>query len=161
MQTTAQPPAELQRIALLVEAELLQLGEFLALLDREEAVLIKGDTDALLAIANEKNERYRQLQRLTDERSRLLGRAALTSADAAMRTLFGNLPRVLVRWDELVSAARQARDRNALNGKLILERMAGNQAALSILLSAANHPQLYDADGLSKPTGGGRMLGSA
>lgn len=140
MQTTAQPPAELQRIALLVEAELLQLGEFLALLDREEAVLIKGDTDALLAIANEKNERYRQLQRLTDERSRLLGRAALTSADAAMRTLFGNLPRVLVRWDELVSAARQARDRNALNGKLILERMAGNQAALSILLSAANHP---------------------
>lgn len=161
MQTTAQPPAELQRIALLVEAELLQLGEFLALLDREEAVLIKGDTDALLAIANEKNERYRQLQRLTDERSRLLGRAALTSADAAMRTLFGNLPRVLVRWDELVSAARQARDRNALNGKLILERMTGNQAALSILLSAANHPQLYDADGLSKPTGGGRMLGSA
>ncbi len=161
MQTTAQPPAELQRIALLVEAELLQLGEFLALLDREEAVLIKGDTDALLAIANEKNERYRQLQRLTDERSRLLGRAALTSADAAMHTLFGNLPRVLVRWDELVSAARQARDRNALNGKLILERMAGNQAALSILLSAANHPQLYDADGLSKPTGGGRMLGSA
>lgn len=161
MQTTAQPPAELQRIALLVEAELLQLGEFLALLDREEAALIKGDTDALLAIANEKNERYRQLQRLTDERSRLLGRAALTSADAAMRTLFGNLPRVLVRWDELVSAARQARDRNALNGKLILERMAGNQAALSILLSAANHPQLYDADGLSKPTGGGRMLGSA
>ncbi|CAM5462751.1 flagellar protein FlgN [Thauera mechernichensis] len=161
MQTTAQPPAELQRIALLVEAELLQLGDFLALLDREEAVLIKGDTDALLAIANEKNERYRQLQRLTDERSRLLGRAALTSADAAMRTLFGNLPRVLVRWDELVSAARQARDRNALNGKLILERMAGNQAALSILLSAANHPQLYDADGLSKPTGGGRMLGSA
>lgn len=161
MQTTAQPPAELQRIALLVEAELLQLGEFLALLDREEAVLIKGDTDALLAIANEKNERYRQLQRLTDERSRLLGRAALTSADATMRTLFGNLPRVLVRWDELVSAARQARDRNALNGKLILERMAGNQAALSILLSAANHPQLYDADGLSKPTGGGRMLGSA
>ena len=161
MQTTAQPPAELQRIALLVEAELLQLGEFLALLDREEAVLIKGDTDALLAIANEKNERYRQLQRLTDERSRLLGRAALTSADAAMRTLFGNLPRVLVRWDELVSAARQARDRNALNGKLILERMAGNQAALSILLSAANHPQLYDADGLSNPTGGGRMLGSA
>ena len=117
MQTTAQPPAELQRIALLVEAELLQLGEFLALLDREEAVLIKGDTDALLAIANEKNERYRQLQRLTDERSRLLGRAALTSADAAMRTLFGNLPRVLVRWDELVSAARQARDRNALNGQ--------------------------------------------
>ena len=136
------------------------LAKFIIILLVALAVL-KADQDDLLAIANEKNERYRQLQRLTDERSRLLGRAALTSADAAMRTLFGNLPRVLVRWDELVSAARQARDRNALNGKLILERMAGNQAALSILLSAANHPQLYDADGLSKPTGGGRMLGSA
>ncbi|MCK9258122.1 MAG: flagellar protein FlgN, partial [Azoarcus sp.] len=34
-------------------------------------------------------------------------------------------------------------------------------AALSVLLSAANHPQLYDADGQSRPSGGGRILGSA
>ncbi|MDX9718024.1 flagella synthesis protein FlgN [Thauera sp. ZXT1-4] len=161
MQTSAPTPADIQRIALLIEAESLQLGEFLALLDREEAVLIKGDTDALVAIANEKNERYRQLQRLSDERGRLLGRSAHPTADAAVRAIFSGLPRVLARWDEVIARARDARDRNALNGKLILERMAGNQAALSILLSAANHPQLYDADGLSKPTGGGRILGSA
>lgn len=161
MQTSAQTPADIQRIALLIEAESLQLGEFLALLDREEETLVKGETDALLGIANEKNERYRQLQRLSDERVRLLGRFGPGTPDAAVRRLCAGLPRVLARWDELLDRARQARDRNALNGKLILERMAGNQAALSILLAAADHPQLYDADGLSRPTGGGRMLGSA
>lgn len=161
MQTSAQTPADIQRIALLIEAEALQLNEFLALLDREEEALVKGETDALLVIANEKNERYRQLQRLSDERVRLLGRSGHGAPDAAVRRLCADLPRVLARWDELLDRAQQARDRNALNGKLILERMAGNQAALSVLLAAADHPQLYDADGLSKPTGGGRMLGSA
>jgi len=154
-------PADQQRLALLIEAESLQLGEFLALLDREESLLIKGETDALVAVANQKNERYRELQRLHDERSRLLGRLGYSVSDASIRSLCAGLPRVLARWDEVVSRARQARDRNALNGQLILERMAGNQAALTVLLSAANHPQLYDADGLAKPTGGGRILGSA
>ncbi|MCM8565413.1 MULTISPECIES: flagella synthesis protein FlgN [Thauera] len=155
------PSADQQRLALLIEAESMQLGEFLAILEREEGLLVQGDTDALVNVANEKNERYRQLQRLHDERSLLLARMGHGVSDAAIRKICANLPRVLARWDEVISRARQARDRNALNGQLILERMAGNQAALTVLLSAANHPQLYDADGLAKPTGGGRILGSA
>ncbi|WP_341644386.1 flagella synthesis protein FlgN [Thauera sp. SDU_THAU2] len=155
------PSADQQRLALLIEAESMQLGEFLAILEREENLLVAGDIDALVSIANDKNERYRQLQRLHDERTRLLARMGYGISDAAIRTVCANLPRVLARWDEVIARARQARDRNALNGQLILERMSGNQAALTVLLSAANHPQLYDADGLAKPTGGGRILGSA
>jgi len=161
MTQAATPSADQQRLALLIEAESMQLGEFLAILEREEALLVRGDTDALVNIANDKNERYRQLQRLHDERSMLLVRMGHAVSDAAIRKICANLPRVLARWDEVVSRAQQARERNALNGQLILERMAGNQAALTVLLSAANHPQLYDADGLAKPTGGGRILGSA
>ncbi|HAF54396.1 MAG TPA: flagellar protein FlgN, partial [Thauera sp.] len=49
--TPAAPtPADQQRLALLIEAEAIQLGEFLALLEREEALLTAGDTDALLAL---------------------------------------------------------------------------------------------------------------
>lgn len=154
-------PADIQRLALLIEAEAIQLREFIDHLGHEEALLISGDTDGLLALTTAKTERYRQLQRLHDDRALLLGRLGLPNKDASIRQLCAHLPRVLTRWDEVIELAGQTRDRNALNGKLINERMQHNQAALSVLLAAANHPQLYDADGQSRPTGGGRILGSA
>lgn len=154
-------PVEIQRIALLIEAEAIQLREFIDLLAREEALLVSGDTDGLLALNTDKTERYRQLQRLHDDRAMLLGKFGMVNKDASIREVCAKLPRVLARWDEVLELAAQAQARNALNGKLITERMQHNQAALSVLLSAANHPQLYDAEGQSRPTGGGRMLGSA
>lgn len=157
----APSPADLQRLALLIEAEAIQLREFVALLEREEALLVDGDTDGLLTLTQDKTDRYRQLQRLHDDKALLLGRLGRNNADAAIRELCAGLPRVLARWDEVLELARNAKERNALNGKLITERMQHNQAALSILLSAANHPQLYDAAGQTRPTGGGRILGSA
>ncbi len=154
-------PADIQRLALLIEAEAIQLREFIALLEREEALLIAGDSDALVALTADKTDRYRQLQRLYDDRALLLGQLGKANTDASVRALCTALPRVLARWDEVLELARSARERNALNGKLITERMQNNQAALSVLLSAANHPQLYNAYGQARPTGGGRILGSA
>lgn len=160
--TPAAPsPADRQRLALLIEAEAIQLGEFLSLLEREEALLIAGDTDALLNLTQDKNERYRQLQRLSDDRALLLGRLGRSVTDTVIRELIGELPRVLARWDEVTALARKAAERNAINGKLILERMAHNQAALSVLLAAADQAPLYDAEGHTRAVGGGRMLGSA
>ena len=153
--------ADRQRLALLIEAEAIQLGEFVELLAREEALLIAGDVDALVALCQDKNDRYRRLQRLSDDRSLLLGRFGQAVTDAVIRDWLAGLPRVLARWDEVIGLARAARERNALNGKLITERMAHNQAALSLLLSAADQPPLYDAEGNTRAIGGGRMLGSA
>lgn len=153
--------ADQQRLALLIEAEAIQLKEFITLLEQEEALLSSGDTDALLALIPDKNERYRRLQRLSDDRSLLLGRLGLVTTDASVRGLLDGLPRVLARWDEVLDLARTASERNAINGKLILERMAHNQAALTVLLSAADQPPLYDAEGHTRAVGGGRMLGSA
>ncbi|MCL2160596.1 MAG: flagellar protein FlgN [Betaproteobacteria bacterium] len=154
-------PQELQRIALLLEAESSQLRKFLDLLEREEAVLISADTDGLLSITKEKNERYRQLQHLHDDRSILAARLGHGRGDTAMRALCARMPRALARWDEVLSLAAQARERNHINGQLISKHLQHNQAALSVLLTAADHPQLYDAGGHSRPSGGGRMLGSA
>ncbi|MDY0073549.1 MAG: flagellar protein FlgN [Thauera sp.] len=158
---TATVSPDQQRLALIIEAEAVQLGEFIAVLEREQSLLIEGQTDALLTLSQEKNERYRQLQRLNDERSQLLLRSGHGLSDAAIRKIFARLPRVLSRWDEVLGLARIARDHNALNGQLIVERMANNQAALSILLAAADKPQLYNAEGMARPTGSGRILGSA
>lgn len=157
----APTPADQQRLALLIEAEAIQLREFIALLEQEEALLSSGDTDALLALVPDKNERYHRLQRLSDDRALLLGRLGLVTTDASIRSLLDGLPRVLGRWDEVLGLARTASERNAINGKLILERMAHNQAALSVLLSAADQAPLYDAEGHTRAVGGGRMLGSA
>jgi flagella synthesis protein FlgN len=154
-------PTELQRIALLIEAEASQFKEFLDLLKREEALLVAGNTDALPALTQEKTERYRQLQQLHDDRALLLARCGLANDSATLRKLYAHLPRVLARWDEALTLAAQARDRNILNGQLITEHMQHNQAALSALLVAADRPQLYDAGGHSRPAGGGRILGSA
>jgi len=154
-------PQELQRIALLLEAESSQLRKFLDLLEREEAVLISGDTDTLLSITREKNERYRQLQNLHDDRSILVARFGHGKGDAAMRNLCGRMPKALAQWDELLTLASRARERNHINGQLIARHMQHNQAALSVLLAATDQPQLYDAEGHSRPGGGGRMLGSA
>ena len=157
----APTPADQQRLALLIEAEAIQLQAFLLILEREEALLIEGDSDSLLTLTQKKNDCYRQLQRLHSDRALLLGRLGHIPGEAAVRALCAALPRVLARWDEVLELARIARARNEINGKLILERMAHNQAALSVLLAAADHAPLYDADGHTHAVGGGRILGSA
>lgn len=164
MNTRPPPPttaADQQRLALLIEAESIQLKDFVALLAQEEALLVAGDTDALLSLTQKKTERYRQLQRLHADRMLLIGRLGHAQPDEGVQRICAGLPRVLTRWNEVLELARTARERNAFNGKLIVERMANNQAALSILLAASDQPQLYDAHGHSRPTGGGRILGSA
>ena len=108
MNRPAVPPssADRQRLALLIEAEAIQLGEFVELLAREEALLIAGDVDALVALCQDKNDRYRRLQRLSDDRSLLLGRFGQAVTDAVIRDWLAGLPRVLARsllkiWSKL------------------------------------------------------------
>ncbi len=149
------------QFAQLIGMEVTQLRTFITLLGREESLLVAGDTDALLALTNEKTELYHTLQRLHDARAMLLGRLGLANSGEAIRSLCADMPDTLTQWDEVLRLAAEARERNSLNGKLVIERMQHNQGALSILLAAADRPQLYDADGHARTTGGGRILGSA
>ena len=153
--------SERHGLAMVLDGERSLLKRFLDLLDQEETLLIAGDTDALMPLAKEKGEVYRLLQRHHDSRGLLLGRLGMNNTDADLRQACAAMPDALARWDEILQLAEQARTRNELNGKLIIQRMHTNQAALSVLLTAANKPQLYDAAGTARPAGGGRMLGSA
>lgn len=157
----AVPANLLARLANLVEVEVGLMRTFVDVLVREEALLIAGDTDALLALTRDKSELYHQLQRQHDTRAQLLGRQGLVNSDESIRALCASLPATLANWDTILELAHEARSRNDINGKLIVERMQHNQAALSVLLNAADQPQLYDAAGVARPTGRGRHLGSA
>jgi flagella synthesis protein FlgN len=149
------------RLSQLMESEAALLRNFLDLLAREESLLVAGETDTLLALTKEKTELYRLLQRQHDTRARMLGQAGLENNAQGIGKACASLPAVLATWDKVLSLAAEARARNDLNGKLITERMQHNQAALSVLLTAADQPQLYDAEGVSRPAGRGRHLGSA
>tara|TARA_R110002049_G_scaffold102231_4_gene247596 strand:- start:2975 stop:3448 length:474 start_codon:yes stop_codon:yes gene_type:complete len=149
------------RLAQAVEAELTLLERFLDLLRREQELLIAGDTDALMALTTRKSELHRQLQRQHDALSMLLGQLGHTPSSEAVRTLCADLPDTLARWTRVLDIGAEVRALNEINGKLIVERMQNNQAALTVLLAAADQPSLYDADGTARPTGRGRHLGSA
>jgi flagella synthesis protein FlgN len=147
---------DLARLTRVVEDEALLLTDFLGLLEREQGLLVEGHTDALLALAEQKTQVYRRLQFLHDERSRIAARFREGGLQAALAAA----PAAGARWDEILSLAAEAQRRNAVNGQLIAERMKHNQAALSVLLAAADQPQLYGPDGQSRPTARGRPLGS-
>lgn len=144
-----------------VESELGLLERFHALLEREQALLIDGNTDGLIALTPQKTELHGLLQRQHDNLTLLLGQAGLPAAGASIAKLCADLPDTQNRWQRILELGAEVKQLNELNGKLILERMQHNQAALSILLAAADQPSLYDAEGAARPTGRGRHLGSA
>ena len=150
-----------QQLAQLMESEVALLRNFLALLAREEDLLVQGETDSLLNLTREKTELYHLLQRQHEARMRLLGQAGLEGSADNIRKVCAALPSALANWDELLKQAEEARARNESNGKLIIERMQHNQGALSILMSSGRHTQFYDAEGVSRVAGRGRHLGSA
>ncbi len=157
---TTQQPVKIRLLSLLAD-EAAQLRGFVELLGEEESLLIAGQSDALMALAARKTELYRQLQRFNDDRLHLLAQIGLPATDEGIRTLCGPDPQAAKPWDTVLELAREAQTRNQRNGMLIAEHMQHNQAALTTLLAAADQPQLYGADGQSRPSGSGRKLGSA
>jgi flagella synthesis protein FlgN len=151
----------IHRLAVLIGEERSGLQSFIALLQQEEALLIAGKIDTLTTLAEEKTALYRRLQRLSDDRTVMFSRAGARVSNENIRLALGSMPEALASWDEVITLATEARERNRVNGQLIRERLQNNQQALSTLLAAAEHPQIYGQDGQSRPTGGGRHLGSA
>ena len=152
---------DLTRLQGLADLEVTLMRDFVGLLVREEALLVAGDADALLPLAEEKTALYRKLQRISDQRALLLGAQGVTVTPEGLRKVYAQSPSLSQRWEEVLELAREAERRNTLNGKLINEKLQSNQAALNILMSATNRQQFYGSDGLSRASGLGRILGSA
>jgi flagella synthesis protein FlgN len=149
------------RLARLIQDEHAGLQGFVALLQKEQALLIAGQIDALTTLAEEKTTRYRSLQRLSDERIMMFARVGAKVSNENIRAVLGASPEGLGMWDAVVALAGEAKERNRINGQLITERLQNNQQALTTLLAAAEHPQIYGPDGQSRPTASSRNLGSA
>lgn len=153
-----------------LKRELLAFSQFHSLLQAEQNALIDGKVDSLVSLAQQKNEKVIELTQLAEQRNRFLTERAgstnqigmeawLDSFDPADKQGAGKL------WRELLELARNAKELNQHNGQLIHTRLANNQQALAVLLSAnTSSSNLYGKDGqayASPPTGTGRPLGKA
>lgn len=163
-------PGKLQAFLTGLKRELEAFRQFHQVLNAEHQALINGEADALVALAQRKNERVIELTQLAELRNRYLTETAgstnqigmeawLDTYDAADRHHAGHL------WRELIDLARTTKDLNQSNGQLIHTQLAHNQQALGVLLGAnAGTSNLYGADGqayTAKPPSSGRPLGKA
>jgi len=142
-----------------------RVGEFLALLQREQAALVAGDHDDLMAFTEQKAVRILELRRLSDERSRLLASHGLRADKDGMSGWIERYGDENARrlWDEIKSLAAQVRAANEINGALVAARLKHNQASISALQAAArSNPSVYGPDGGTRIAGAtSRAIASA
>jgi flagella synthesis protein FlgN len=138
-----------------LEQERDRVREFLELLQQEQAALVAGDHDELLAFTEQKAARILELRRVADARSRLLASHGLRADKDGMSAWierFGDEPARRL-WDEIKSLAAQVRAANDINGALVAARLKHNQAAIAALQSAARSGSgVYGPDGATRLT---------
>lgn len=141
-------------------AEAAALQRFVALLERERKVLIKGEVDRLFDIVREKNDLAVQLALLSTQRGSVLAADGLAPDRSGMAAWFAAHPAASDAqgvWSSLLSLASEARELNRDNGNLIQLRLQHNAQALEALLGANASLKLYGPDGQSTPASGHRI----
>lgn len=158
------PEATASNFLKTVEAEVAVIQHFVGVLEVEQAMLVKGEVDELLALVFEKNRVIARLGTLADERGRLLSAEGLAADRAGISEWFEGRPgetAALTAWTSLLSLASQARELNRVNGELIQLRMQHNALALEALTQTSGALALYGPDGQNTPTSGRRISDSA
>jgi len=147
-----QPHAEQYITAL--EQERARVQAFLQLLEREQAALVAGDHDHLLAFTEQKAAQILELRRFSDARSRLLSAHGLRADKDGMSTWIEQHADPTARrlWDDIKSIGAQIRAVNEINGALVAARLKHNQAAITALQSAARGSGVYGPDGGTRLT---------
>ena len=143
-------------------AECAALLNFVALLEREQGMLLESRTDQLLELSEQKSTDAISLNELVEARRSLFKKnLPQLSAGAIHAWLAAHNPQGLTVWQEILTSAKRAKQINHTNGELIQMKLRHNQQALAVLSNAANKASIYGPDGQpSFAPGSGRSLGS-
>lgn len=152
-----------------LEAELLLLKKFIALLQREQQALTGGDIQLMLSLGDEKSMLATQLSHSAEQRSSQLATVGFSSDRSGIESWLNETtgpassptPSTRELWTELLERASQAQNLNETNGRLIGMHLQHNQQALNTLLSATHQAMLYGPDGQAHAAHSGRLFGSA
>ena len=133
-----------------LQAEHRALQDFVALLEREERLLVENDTEPLLILSEQKSDQAANLSKLVSER-----RVQMESLGRALDTQEQTL------WQTVGELGEHAKRANQTNGELIFMKLRHNQQALTVLSNAAKKSSVYGPDGQANfAPGSGRSLGS-
>lgn len=143
-------------------AERAALLNFIALLEREQGMLVENLTDQLFELSEQKSTDALNLNELAETRRALLRKnLPQLGADAIRAWLGMHSPQALTIWLEILALAERAQRLNQTNGELIQMKLRRNQQLLAVLSNAVNKANLYGPDGqTSFSPGSGRSLGS-
>lgn len=149
----------------MLEQERVRVQDFLRLLEREQAALVAGDHDHLMAFTEQKAAQILELRRISDSRSKLLAAHGLRADRDGMSAWIEQTadPSVRRLWDDIKGLAAQVRATNEINGALVAARLKHNQAAITALQAAAKTSSVYGPDGAARltATNSSRQLASA
>jgi flagella synthesis protein FlgN len=143
-------------------AEHTALLDFVALLEREQGMLVENRTDQLLELSEQKSNDALGLNELAETRRSLLQKSIPElSIDTIHAWLAAHNPQGLSVWHEVLALAERAQKLNRTNGELIQMKLRHNQQSLTVLSNAVNKANLYGPDGQpSFSPGSGRSFGS-
>ena len=160
---TPPPSSPVAQLGATLDEEIGKLKEFIGLLNKEQDLLKRGDTEALLPLIETKTSLADTLGALAQAREGLLHRLGLAAGRAGMEAWVTRLGKDEPRqaWQTLLTLAAEARTINVTNGKLIGLHMQHNQQAFTVLMNATNRAMTYGPDGQQQTGLGGRILGTA
>ena len=143
-------------------AERVALVNFVAMLEREQGMLVENRTDQLLELSGKKTTDSLSLNELAEVRRSLVEKNLPQFGTDAIHAWLGtHSPESLAVWQEILALAKRAQQLNHTNGELIQMKQRHNQQALAVLSKAVNNANLYGPDGQpSFSPGTGRSLGS-
>ncbi len=134
---------------------------FVALLEREQQMLVNGLNDELQKLSGQKSTDAIQLNRLAQARLSILQKNIPQPNFASINTwLETHSQECLIIWQKTLLLAKRAQQLNHANGELIQMKLRHNQQSLAVLSSAVNKANIYGPDG--QPNflpGSGRLLG--
>lgn len=143
-------------------AEQTALLDFVALLEREQGMLVENLGDQLLQLSEKKSGCALDLNKLAQARLALLQEnIPQLDADSIQDWLGTHSPEGLAIWQKTLALAKRSRQLNLTNGELIQMKLRHNQQSLVVLSNAVNKANLYGPDGQPDfSPGSGRSLGN-
>lgn len=140
--------ASTSRLYAALSAEHAALLDFVALLAREQEMLVENLGDQLLELAGQKTSAALGLNRLAQLCRTLLQEHIPQPGVGSIQAWLGtHSPEGLAIWLKILNLARRSQQLNRANGELIQMKLRHNQLSLAILSNAANRANLYGPDG--------------
>lgn len=134
-------------------------ASLLDILKQEQSCLIAANVDALSPLTEEKTKVIVRMNEMAQTRHRALADAGFSANEEGMEQWAKHAaPETSKAWSTLLDLARQAKELNRVNGMLIGQHLARNQATLNVLRGTPQGGAMYGPNGQSSLQNTSRKL---